>query len=170
VRAVGFVVVVMFAVATAHGDPARDWHFGANLRTDFGARFYRVDAGVRLCRIDLIAVLDPWGLENGDYDFDAIASYNVHGHWSTWFGWRETIVPIGRDRQYSEKVLLGVEGLMPSLGTDRLKLYSGLELAIHAHSHGGGIQDTWVCVDSPTCRKDHFVFGLFGRLEFASAF
>jgi hypothetical protein len=163
-------LVLSVLYATAAAEPSRDWHAGANLRTDFGARFYRIDFGVRLDRLDLIVVTDPYGVVAGDYDLDAIARYDIGGQWSVWGGARETVVPIGRDRQYTEKALVGISGLMPSLGTKYFRVHGGVELAVHVHSHGGGIMDSWVCVDSPTCRKDHFVFGLFGRFEFASAF
>lgn len=150
--------------------PTRDFHVGANLRTDFGARFYRVDLGVRLDRVDLIAVLDPFGLDLRDYDFDGIVAYRMNEHWSVFTGMRLTTVPIGRGRQYSEKLLSGVSVILPSLGIRNVRLHSGVELAVHIVSHGADLMTNWVCIDSPTCRKDHFVFGLFGRVEYVASF
>jgi len=147
----------------------RDWHAGLNMRTDFGARFFRADAGVRLGRLDLIAVLDPLGLRNGDYDLDALVRYESGRHWSIWGGARVSVVPVGRDFQLHDKLLVGVSGLMPPL-FDRVRVHAGLELAIHMVAHGAGLPAAWVCVDSIECRRDHFVFSLFSRVEYASAF
>jgi len=147
----------------------RDWHVGVNFRTDFGAHYYRADVGVRLARLDLLVVLDPLGLKRDDYDFDAIARY-AGDRWSLWGGARVSTVPVGRDRVWTEKLLVGVSAELPRIVSDDIRIHSGLELAIHVRSHGGDVMTRWVCVDSPDCREDHFVFGLFGRVEYASAF
>src|SRR3954469_6342488 len=106
-RVVGVVLCTAALMARAHGEPMvaalspeptappltvaplgpasppppetrdRDVHVGLNLRTDFGARFYRMDLGVRVSRVDLIAVVDPFGVYNGDYDFDGVVRYDV---------------------------------------------------------------------------------------------
>jgi hypothetical protein len=150
--------------------PSHDWHIGLNLRTDFAARFYRADVGVRTHDWDFILVADPFGVQNGDYDFDGIVRYSINRDWSVWSGARVTTIPIGRGRQYSDKLLAGVSAVMPAFGLPRTRLHSGLELAIHMVSHGAGLTTNYVCVDSPICRKDHFVFSLFARFEYVSPF
>ena len=180
-----FVSVVMAAAAltgVTHADePApgvttaaprsamsgRDVHIGVNFRTDFGARYYRADLGMRFGKWDTILVVDPLGLRNSDYDLDAILRYAGETY-SVWGGTRLTITPIAREHQYTEKALVGVSAQLPSLGSDRVRIHSGLELTVHVHAHGAGIMTRWVCIDSPDCREDHFVFGLFGRVEYAS--
>jgi hypothetical protein len=146
----------------------RDIHAGVNFRTDMGARYYRADFGLRLGKWDAILVVDPLGVSKGDYDFDAVLRY-VGSSWSVWGGGRLSITPIGRESQYTEKALVGVSAQLPSLATDRVRIHAGLELAVHVRAHGADIMSRWVCVDSPDCREDHFVFGLFGRVEYASA-
>ena len=146
----------------------REVHVGVNLRTDFGARYYRADLGVRIKHWDVTLVVDPLGVIKGDYDFDGILRY-VGERWSVWGGGRLSITPIGREAQYTEKALVGVSALLPSVFTDRVRIHSGLELAVNMHAHGAEIMSRWVCVDSFDCREDHFVFGLFARIEYASA-
>ncbi len=158
------------AAAEPSFDTTRDWHVGVNLRTDFAARFYRADVGVRVHRWDFIFVADPFGVQNGDYDFDGIVRFGLNRHWSVWSGARVTTLPIGRDRQYSDKFLAGVSGVMPDFGLPRTRLHAGLELAVHVVAHGGGLMTQYVCVDSPICRKDHFVFSMFARFEYVSPF
>ncbi len=145
----------------------RDLHAGLNFRTDFGARYYRLDAGIRFGKWDFVLVADPLGVRKGDYDFDGVVRY-VGSRWSVWGGARMSITPIGREAQYTEKALIGVSAQLPSVFSDKVRIHSGLELAVHVHAHGGEIMTRWVCVDSPDCREDHFVFGLFGRVEYAS--
>jgi hypothetical protein len=149
--------------------PGRDFHLGVNFRTDFGTRYYRADLGLRFGRWDAIVVVDPLGIQKGDYDFDALVRYRFASTWSAWAGGRLSIVPIGRANQLTEKALVGVSAELPS-GTDRVRIHSGLELAVHVAAHGGDIMTRWLCVDSPACREDHFVFSLFGRVEYASRF
>ncbi|MBA3502902.1 MAG: hypothetical protein M4D80_05565 [Myxococcota bacterium] len=156
-------------VAATTPAPTRDWHIGMNLRTDFAARFYRADVGVRVRDWDFIVVLDPFGLQSGDYDYDGIVRYSVNRDWSVWSGARVTTVPIGRSRQFSDKFLAGVSAVMPWF-IPRTRLHSGLELAVHVVSHGAGLPTNYVCIDSPICRKDHFVFSLFARFEYVSPF
>ena len=180
VVAIGAVVCVLASAGSVRAqepttpaevpEATRDFHVGANLRTDFGARFYRVDIGVRVDRVDLIAVLDPFGLDAGDYDFDGIVAYRLNKYWSVFGGVRLTTVPIGRGRQYSEKLLSGMSVVLPAFGIPNVRLHSGVELAVHLVSHGADLMTNWVCIDSPTCRKDHFVFGLFGRVEYVVSF
>jgi hypothetical protein len=148
---------------------ARDFHIGLNFRTDFGARYYRADLGMRFGRWDYILVADPLGVQKGDYDMDAVVRY-VGDRWSVWGGGRLSIVPIARSHQFTEKALVGVSTQLPSVLTDKVRIHAGLELAIHVHAHGADLMTNWVCVDSPDCREDHFVFGLFGRAEYASPF
>ncbi len=161
--------------ARANATPAnpiastRDFHIGVNFRTDFGARYYRADVGTRFGRWDITLVVDPLGIPKGDYDFDAILRY-VGDRWSIWGGARLSIVPIAREHQFTEKALVGVSAQLPSPFGDKVRIHSGLELAAHLRSHGGDVMTRWICVDSPDCREDHFVFGLFGRMEYASPF
>ena len=71
---------------------------------------------------------------------------------------------------FTEKALVGVSAQLPSPFGDKVRIHSGLELAAHLRSHGGDVMTRWICVDSPDCREDHFVFGLFGRMEYAAPF
>ena len=155
--------------STPAANSGRDIHAGINFRTDMGARYYRADFGMRFGKWDAILVVDPLGIDKGDYDLDAVVRY-VGSSWSVWGGGRLSITPIGRDSHYTEKALVGVSAQLPSLATDRVRIHAGLELAVHVRAHGADIMPRWVCVDSPDCREDHFVFGLFGRVEYASAF
>lgn len=149
--------------------PGNDWHVGLNMRTDFGTRFFRTDLGYRRGPLDFILVLDPLGVQHDDYDIDAIVRYTVaQTRWSVSAGGRVTTVPIGRAHQYHEKLLFGVSGLLPGMGTERLRVHSGLELAVHLLRHGAELDTRWVCIDSPSCRKSHFVFSLFARIEYVS--
>jgi hypothetical protein len=158
------------AAATSSGNAqtsGRDLHAGLNFRTDFGARYYRADVGMRFGAWDFSVVVDPLGISKGDYDLDAIVRH-VGPRWSVWTGARLSITPIGRTAQYTEKALLGVSARLPSVASDKVRIHSGLELAVHVRAHGADIMTRWVCVDSGDCRADHFVFGLFGRVEYAS--
>lgn len=178
---VAMASMVMLPVAYAETNPeapeltaksarttGRDIHAGVNFRTDFGARYYRADLGMRFGRWDVSLVLDPLGIPKGDYDFDAILR-RVGETWSVWGGARLSVTPIARTHQFTEKLLLGVSAELPSF-SDSVRIHSGLELAVHVAAHGADIMTRWVCVDAPDCREDHFVFGLFGRVEYASAF
>jgi hypothetical protein len=161
----------LVAMGDVWAEPApRDWHAGLNMRTDFGTRFLRGDLGARLGAIDLIAVVDPLGVSKGDYDLDAVVrSACPQRWWSVFAGMRLTIVPIGRMSQYHDKILLGVSGLLPA-NFEHVRIHAGLELAVHVVAHGADLPTTWLCADSIACRRDHFVFSLFARVEYASPF
>src|SRR6188474_2204129 len=77
-------------VARRSPTSGRDFHIGVNFRTDFGARYYRADLGLRFGKWDAILVVDPLGIRNGDYDLDAILRYAGQTY-SVWGGTRMTI-------------------------------------------------------------------------------
>jgi hypothetical protein len=149
--------------------PRRDWHVGLNLRTDYGARQARVDAGVRVGPMDWVLVLDPMGLNDGLYVFDALAIWRGWSdRWAPLVGWRTTVIPLEGPNVYHETLVLGATGRLPSLGPLRGEV--GFELAAVVVRHGDDLPTQVISFRSARHFGDLVNTSLFVRFEYASAF
>ena len=148
----------------------RDWHAGLNLRTDFGTHPVRIDGGVRFGRFDFVLVVDPMIWLDGQSDNDLLLDLGLGSGWSALAGWRTSSIGIADGRQWQQKSLLGVAGRLPSLFRGHLRAQWGLELAVLWVKHGGGLETDTLSFESPRHYLDAFNFGMFVRVEYASAF
>src|SRR5688572_5670991 len=111
-------VAVLLAVLTGRAE-ADEWHAGLNLRSELGTHAFRIDGGVRLGRLDLIAVLDPMFWTDGEADVDAIAAWTIGspaghgGRYAAFAGWRPASIAMAESRQFQHAALFGVTAPLP---------------------------------------------------------
>src|SRR5215207_9771988 len=131
------VVVVVAMLAMASSAEANEWQAGLNLRSELGTHPLRVDGGVRLGRVDLIAVLDPMYWTDGEIDIDVIAAVHLGtSGYALFGGWRPASIAMAYDeRQFQHAVLVGALGPLPPLGP--FDLTWGFEVATVVVTHGG---------------------------------
>jgi hypothetical protein len=157
------VVVVASAPAPAH---AQDWHVGLNVRSELGTHPVRIDGGVRVGRLDLIAVLDPMFWIDGEIDVDLIAAWRI-GDYAVFGGWRPASIAFADERQFQHAVLAGVLGRLPSVGP--LDLVWGFEVAAVVVQHGGNAPTEMLSLDSMSDVGDSFNASMFLRVGFGNA-
>jgi hypothetical protein len=135
-----FMVLALIAERSAQ---ANDWHVGVNMRTDPGTRQARLDAGVRLSRFDITAVVDPMGFVDGQFDLDLVASVRLPARlqrFSLFAGHRTTVFNLEYGRPLHEKLLVGLSVQLPTLVQWKwLRAQAGVELAANYLRHGGGM-------------------------------
>jgi len=182
-RAVPFLFAVLLAfdarsLESPEAPTVNAWHAGLNIRTGLGTHFLRIDGGVQLGALDLVAVIDPLFWTDGQLDTDLLVGWRfagappslaplLHG-WSVRGGWRGTRVSIGSDAQWQQKLVLALTGGLPPI-TSFLRAEWGLELATVLVKHGGGLPTEVLSFASTRHFIDLVNFGMFVRLEFVSA-
>ncbi|MDQ3341283.1 MAG: hypothetical protein M4D80_39515 [Myxococcota bacterium] len=156
------VVVVVVAMVVASGRAEADeWHAGLNLRSELGTHPIRIDGGVRLGRLDLIAVLDPMFWTDGENDIDLIAAWRV-GNFAVFGGWRPASIAMATGRQFQHAVLVGAFAPLPKLGP--LALTWGLEIATVIVKHGGELPSDVISFDSSADVGDNVNVSMFLRV------
>lgn len=145
----------------------RDWHVGANFRTDFGTHPLRVDGGVSWRNLDVILVLDPMFWIDGQHDLDLLVSRRFSGKsaWSILAGWRTTTISLAGGQHWQQRSVLGVAAHLPRLSS-RVRARFGLELTTLWVKHGAGLPTETIAFRRDIV--DLFNLGLFLRLEYAS--
>jgi len=162
-------VVIVAADVPAHADADRDWHAGLNVRTELGVHAVRLDGGVRLRCVDLIAVVDPWFWTDGELDLDFLVTRQLTASgYGVLAGWRPTSIAVADGHQLQETLLVGVVGKMPALGPVDIRF--GLELAAVLVKHGGGLPTDTISFASAHDLGDNINFSLFLRIGHATAF
>ena len=160
---VGMVMALSVKLATAN-----EWHAGLNLRSELGTHPVRVDGGVRIGRLDLIAVLDPMYWTDGELDIDLIGAVHVGDRgYAVLGGWRPASIAVGDDRQFQHAVLIGALGPLPSIGP--LDLAWGVELAAVVVKHGGSLPTDMLSLDSMADVGDNMNVSMFLRVGVGDA-
>ena len=152
----------------ASAEPDRAWHAGTNLRSELSTHAFRVDGGVRLGRVDLIGVLDPMVVADGEMDLDALVSYRINRcGYRAFAGWRAATIALADGRQFQETLLLGAMAPLPKLGP--LDLQFGVELATVLVKHGGGVPTDWTSFSSSSELGDNINISMFLRIGYEHA-
>ena len=156
----GLVMVgVVLATGVAHAD---EWHAGLNLRSELGAHAIRVDGGVRLGRLDLIAVLDPMWWTDGECDVDIVGAIAIGRGYEVYGGWRPASIALDDGRQFQHAALVGVFAPLPTLGP--VELTWGFEIGTVIVKHGGGLPSDVISFDSTADVGDNVNVSMFLRV------
>ncbi|MBA3461207.1 MAG: hypothetical protein H0T46_14680 [Deltaproteobacteria bacterium] len=156
----GVLMVAMAGPAIAD----RDVHAGLNYRSDLGTHQKRVELGGRWNAFEAAVVLDPQMATDSQSDNDVTAMWWFKpSRFAAFAGWRNTSYRLLGETVFHEKVLGGVLAKLPSVGTDRVRLIVGLEVAAEIVRHGDAITTDWL----DTMSADELVnLSLFVRAEF----
>lgn len=139
---------------------------GVNLRTDLGAHPLRLDAALRMGDVDLIAVIDPMALGDGQFDGDLLVGWRPFGFpWGALVGWRTTAIGLQGGTQMQQRLLLGATADLPSI-FDAIRASWGLEMAAVLVRHGGGLPTETIGFSSGRHYIDYLNFGMFLRIHF----
>jgi len=161
-------LVLVALAGNASAEPHRAWHVGTNLRSELSTHAFRVDGGVRLGRVDLIAVLDPMVWADGEMDVDALVSYRINRcGYRVFGGWRAATIALADGRQFQETLLIGAMAPLPQLGP--LSLQFGVELAAVLVKHGGGVPTDVTSFSSSSELGDNLNVGMFLRIGYEHA-
>ena len=162
------MVVVVIALAAGRAE-ADGWHAGLNLRSELGTHPVRVDGGVRLGRVDLIAVLDPMFWTDGEIDVDLIGALHVGSSgYAVFGGWRPASISIAHDaRQFQHAVLVGALGPLPRIGP--FDLAWGFEVAAVVVKHGGALPTDTLSLDTMADVGDNVNLSMFLRVGYGDA-
>ena len=161
------VLVLVCMVGVASAEPARAWHVGTNLRSELSTHAVRLDGGVRFGRLDLVGVVDPMVVFDGEMDLDAFALIGISHGYSALVGWRAATLGLSSGRQFQETLLVGATGPLPSLG--RIRLQFGIELATVLVKHGGGVPTDWTSFASSSHLGDNMNISMFLRIGYERA-
>jgi hypothetical protein len=163
-----WVMVVAVVVLAARAE-ANEWHAGLNVRSELGTHPLRVDGGVRLGSVELIAVLDPMYWIDGEIDVDVIAAVHVGASGYALFGgWRPASIAMAYDeRQFQHAVLVGALGPLPRLGP--FDVTWGFEVATVVITHGGSLPTTTLSLDSMADVGDSVNLSMFLRVGYGRA-
>ncbi len=163
------VLLVLTAVAGAEPAPGRAWHVGTNLRTELSTHAFRLDGGIQLGRLDLIAVVDPMVWADGEMDLDAIASWQFNRcGYRVLAGWRNASIALSSGRQLHETLLVGLAAPLPPLGPFVLQF--GVELATVLVKHGAGLAEAEISsFGSTTELGDNMNLSMFLRIGYQHA-
>lgn len=155
------LVVVAVMVVVCGRAEANEWHGGLNLRSELGTHPIRFDGGVRLGRLDLIAVLDPMFWTDGECDIDLLAAWKV-GRFAVFGGWRPASIKMANGRQFQHAALVGAFAPLPKLGP--LELTWGIEIATVIVKHGGALPADVISFDSTADVGDNVNVSMFLRV------
>lgn len=160
----GVLVAIIVAAPSAHAD--RELAGGIDVRTDLGTQFVRAGAGIKLDRLSLDAVVDPYGYWTGEqHDTEILAGWALWSDgWSALGGWRVSSLPLLGTRYYQEKLVLGVAAPLSRLPFRHLRARIGAEWAVTVVRHGGDLPTFWVWSEDEL-HGGSFNLGLFLRLE-----
>lgn len=161
------LVCLVGLVGVASAEPQRAWHVGTNLRSELSTHAFRLDGGLRLCRLDLVGVVDPMVVFDGEMDLDVLALFDVHRGYSALAGWRAATISLSGGRQFQETLLVGVTGPLPSLGPVTVQF--GVELATVIVKHGGGVPTDWTSFGSSSHLGDNMNISMFLRIGYERA-
>lgn len=161
------VLVLVGLVGVASAEPERAWHVGTNVRTELSTHAFRLDGGVRLGRLDLVGVVDPMVVFDGEMDLDALALIGITRGYSALAGWRAATLSLSGGRQFQETLLVGATGPLPSLGPVTLQF--GIELATVIVKHGGGVPTDWTSFASSSHLGDNMNISMFLRIGYERA-
>jgi hypothetical protein len=163
------LAVLAATVATAAAEP-RDAHVGVNLRTETGVHQARLDGGVRVGAWDVIVVVDPLVLTDGEHDLDVLVRWNPsegHAGWALAGGWRTASIELASGHRFHQNLLVGATADLPCL-VRGVRAQLGLELAIVTARHGAALGTDWLPTDDRVL--DVIQPGMFLRLEHAWGF
>ncbi len=122
------------------------FHAGLNLRTDTGVHQARLDGGIGRGPWHLTLVVDPLVAVDGELDTDVLVGRDVHPGWALAGGWRASAIALDDGSRFHQHLLIGATAELPCL-VRGIRAQLGVELAITAVRHGGGIDAAWVPVD-----------------------
>jgi len=140
-------------------------HGGLNLRTDVGVHPIRLDAGAQWASLDLLLVLDPMALVDGQMSTDLLAQWRGDRGAALFGGWRLTTIPLLDGSQLQHSLLLGAAAELPRWFDGLLGGQAGIELASAILKHGAGIPSQTISFASGRHYIDQVNFSLFLRLE-----
>lgn len=146
-----------------------DLHVGLNLRTDLGVHPLRLDGGVRYGAFDVVLVLDPMVITDGQASTDLLLQLRSDVGIAGIAGWRLTTVGIADGTQFQENLLLGVGMDLPSFFGGALRGQWGLELAMMLIKHGADLPSEVISFESGRHYIDLVNFAMFARFEFGWA-
>jgi hypothetical protein len=163
--------MVVALAGTGRADAERDVHAGLNYRTDLGTHHTRIELGGRWNRWEGWVVLDPNAGTDNQADHDLVAAYwIVPARYAAFAGWRNTAYALIGELVWHQKLIAGALARLPSLGTDRVRLVAGLEVAAEVVRHGQPIETEWFDASSMRAASDLINFSLFARAEIALGF
>jgi len=144
-------------------------HGGLNLRTDLGVHPLRLDGGVRYGILDVVLVLDPMVLTDGQASTDLLLQLRSDVGIAGIAGWRLTTVGIADGIQFQQNLVLGVGMDLPSFFGGAVRGQGGLELAMMIVKHGADLPSEVISFASGRHYIDLVNFGMFARYEFGWA-
>lgn len=163
----GIAIVVVCALA-GPGRADSSWHAGLNVRAELGTHPIRVGGGIDLDPVDLTLVLDPMFWTDGQHDVDVLVEKRLCAcGWALLTGWRTSAIGLLGGHQFQEKLLVGVSAPLPDLGPFRTRW--SFELATVIVKHGADLPADWISFASGRDFIDLVNFGMFVRIEYASA-
>ena len=167
-----FLLVAMMAagpaVASAEEggcDCAPTVEVGANLRTDFGVHFLRLDAAFSTQRFRALLVVDPMFWTDGQTSTDVIGFYRF-SRFEPYAGWRLNTIPIVEGSQLQHNLLLGTALGFGDFWGGRISGQWGFEMAMMLYKHGGGVPSNTIQFRSGRYYIDFINFGMFARFHY----
>ncbi|MFH1810398.1 MAG: hypothetical protein ABIJ09_16775 [Pseudomonadota bacterium] len=140
-------------------------HGGLNLRTDVGVHPIRLDAGAQWKDLDMLLVVDPMVLLDGQMSSDFIAQWRSDLGVALFGGWRLSTIPLLEGAQFQHNLLLGAGAELPRWFGGLLGGQVGLEMSSVLLKHGGGIPAETISFASGRHYIDLVNLALFLRLE-----
>jgi hypothetical protein len=160
------LAVVVFSNVASSDDTM---HIGLQLSSDADTQQTRLGGGVRFGIVKLSGVVDAQLISDGSDDVDLTAEVTpFESSIAVLAGWRTSCVSIERGRQWTQQVLVGATGALPSLGDHVHASFGGVFNASIVR-HGDGLETDWVSVASMRHIKDTIGFSLFVRFDYESA-
>ncbi|MEY3014855.1 MAG: hypothetical protein RIT45_3590 [Pseudomonadota bacterium] len=149
--------------------PTTSWMVGVDLRTEVGTHPARIAVGGRRGAFDVVAVVDPMAVTDGQIDSDVHLVWRPSGRaasasWAGLLGWRTTAIgSLGGGHQLQQKLLLGTVAPLPTFFSGRLQPNLGAELAVRVVKHGGGLPTETIGFSSGRAYIDQMQFALWLR-------
>lgn len=169
------LIALALITATAHADStetaSRDVQLGLNMSTDNGPHRVRVGGGVRLGKLTLSAVLDPYGMISRRANHvDVLVEYApLSNWWAALLGWRTSDTAIDRGEQWQHHLLVGASARLPALWDGRVRPSFGAQFVLTVVRHGDRMETDWVSFESDRHLRDTASLNLFARFEYVSA-
>jgi len=164
-------IVLLVGVAASPARADRDLLGGLNMRSDLGTRQVRLEVGARFDHLEGTVVLDPGSAGDGKTDHDLLGTWwFAPDRFGVCAGWRTSAYKIIGDEVWHQKLVTGVLARLPSIGTERVRLTTGVEVTAEVVRHGETIDTEWFDYRSMRAVDDLINFSLFGRAEIALDF
>lgn len=138
---------------------------GANIRTDFGVHFLRLDAAWAAPRYRVLLAVDPMVWTDGQTSTDLVGFFRTQS-FEPFLGWRLNTIPLVEGSQMQHNVVVGTALGLPEFFGGRISGEWGIELAMALFSHGGGVPSSAISFESGRHYLDLVNFGMFARFHY----